>query len=91
MSTSVTKYDCQIVIYFQKELFSELDYCVVEVWQDFDRLKPYGNEKFGKAECLWSDDNLNVSGKPELTEDTLESLIAKATQFIKEDKEKKGK
>jgi hypothetical protein len=91
MSTSVTKYDCQIVIYFQKELLSGLDYCVVEVWKDFDRLKPYGNERFGKAECLWSDDNLNASGMPALTDETLETLIARATEFIKQDKEMKGK
>jgi hypothetical protein len=91
MSTSITKYSSQIVVYLQKEMLSELHYWVVEVWKNFDELKPYGNERTGKAQCLLSIDNMNwdISGYG-LTNDTLESLIAKATKFIKEQTKEEG-
>ena len=77
MSTSITKFDCQIVIYHQHEMLSEIDYWVVEVWQDFDQL--------GKAEQLFGIDNLDDDELPfTLTDDTLESMVSKATAFIQE-------
>ena len=92
MGTSVTKYDCQIVVYFQKELYSKIEYWVVEVWENFDELKPYGNEKTGKAKCLMSIDNMSWEpGDYKLTDETLESLIAKATEFIREQTKEEGK
>ena len=85
MSTSITLNDWQIVIYNQKELYSKLEYWVVEVWQNFDQLAPEPGEK-SKAKCLLGLDNLdpNDSGYS-LSSDTLETLIAKATAFIKKD------
>jgi hypothetical protein len=89
MSTSVTQYDCQIVVYQQKELLSGLDYWLVEVWKDFDQLRPDENEKIGKARCLMSIDNMDWDAQAwQLTNDTLESLISKATEFIREQTEK---
>ena len=88
MSTSVTQYDCQIVVYQQKELMSALDYWLVQVWKDFDQLKPEGNEKIGKARCLMSIDNMDWDAQVwQLTDDTLESLISKATEFIRQQTE----
>ena len=84
MSTSITKFDCQIVIYHQHEMLSKIDYWVVEVWQDFDRLKPEGNEKVGKAQQLFGIDNMDWNNKYQLTDDTLESMVAKALDFIKQ-------
>lgn len=87
MSTSVTINDWQIVIYQQKELYSELEYWVVEVWQDFDQLSPLPGEKQGKAKRLYSWDNLNDDDTGySLSSDTLNTLIEKAIALIKGEK-----
>jgi hypothetical protein len=89
MSTSVTKYDCQIVVYQQKELLSGLEWWSVGVWKDFDQLRPDENEKIGKAKCLMQIDNMDWDAPEfQLTNDTLESLVSKATGFIREQTEK---
>lgn len=82
MSTSVTQGDWQIVIYDQLELHTRLRWWSVAVWVDFDRLAPIAGEIRGKARCLWEKDNFDWD-KYELTSDTLESLVAEATEFIK--------
>lgn len=74
MSTSVTQDSWEIVIYDQKELHTGLCYWAVDVWQDFDALD--------RAKFLWGDDNFDWD-KYELTPDTLETLVAKAAEFIK--------
>jgi hypothetical protein len=86
MSTSITINDWQIVIYNQKELYSKLEYWIVEVWQDFDQLAPKPGDEKGKAKCLLSISNLdsNDSGYS-LTSETLQTLTAKATAFILEE------
>lgn len=87
MSTSITLNDWQIVIYQQKELYSQLEYWVVEVWQDFDQLAPKDGEKTGKAKHLYSWDNLNEHDTGySLSDDTLETLIEKAIALIKGEK-----
>ena len=81
MSTSVTQGAWEIVVIDQKELYSELRYWVVEVWQNLDML---GSNKPDLAECLFSVDNINYNySQSTLTDDTLESLISKAVEFIK--------
>lgn len=88
MSTSITINDWQIVIYQQKEMYSKLEYWIVEVWQNFDQLAPRPGEAQGKAERLYSWDNLNYSDTGySLSNDTLETLIEKAISLIKGEKE----
>jgi len=83
MSTSITINDWQIVVYNQKELHSNLEYWIVEVWQDFDQLDPKPGEEKGKAKCLFNISNLDPNDPGySLTSETLETLTAKATAFI---------
>ena len=81
MSTSITKGAWEIVVIDQKEMYSALRYWVVEVWQNLEML---GSEKPQMAKCLFSIDNINYNyAESTLTNDTLESLISKAVEFIK--------
>lgn len=79
MSTSITKDRFEIVIYKQKELLTELDWLAVEIWQNFEML---GSSNPRQAKRLWAYDNFDWD-KYELTEDTLENLLSKASEFIK--------
>ena len=84
MSTSITLNDWQIVIYQQKELYSKLEYWVVEVWQDFDQLAPKSGEKQGKAKRFFTWNNLNDEDTGySLSTETLDTLVQKAIALIK--------
>lgn len=79
MSTSITKGTWEIAIYDQKEMISELHYWRVDVWQNHDFLR---SDNPSQAKCLWSRDNFDWDNY-KLTEDTLDTVVGKAVEFIK--------
>jgi hypothetical protein len=80
MSTSVTKDAWEIVVYDQNELLSGLRWWAVQVWQNHEFLQ---SDNSSRAKCLWSADNFDWDNYT-LTDETLESLVSRAAQFIKE-------
>ena len=79
MSTSQTVDQSEIVIYEQLELLTKTPYWAVEVWQNYEFLE---SDNSTRAQCLWSNDNFDFD-KKQLNEETLESLVAQAVDFIK--------
>jgi hypothetical protein len=73
---AITKGNWQIEVIDQYDLIGEVRYWVVEVWQNLDCLSA------GAAERLLGLDNFDYENGT-LTNDTLESMIAQAVEFIK--------
>ncbi len=84
MSTCRTDYQWEVVIYDQHELYSKINFWSVEVWENFGEI---GSEAPSKAKCLWNEENFDWHNQ-RLTEDTLETLMAKAANFIKDEQKR---